>query len=251
MCPRRALGPNCNQPQQPSSIQHIHGTHHLPENTSFWLGRAPFCDSRVVAEGAGRALGEDDCLHEQRPDSFPAPVIQWHLLCSRNGLGEGLTQPTSKRGKLSVHVNLVFSPHFSRSRSPGADPQHCALDEGWDMGNTRGLGPILRKKRFYPSSNLLWLLFSVSLYTARYEGLDQAVQCDHYIQDRGMNVGCVLQNLSQAEYQDLNICVNGSAAAILLRPLYTTFRLHNLGNDSREATGDPCGHHTPQAHFLR
>lgn len=65
-----------------------------------------------------------------------------------------------------------------------------------------------------------------------YEGLDHAVQCDHYIQDRGTNVGCVLRNLSQAEYQDLNICVNGSAAATLLRPLYTTLRLHNLAKPS-------------------
>lgn len=76
------------------------------------------------------------------------------------------------------------------------------------------------------------------------------MQCDHYIQDHGINVGCVLQNLSQAEYQDLNICVNGSAAATLLRPLYTTLRLHNLGKDGREAKGDPRGHHTSQARFL-
>ncbi|XP_063272711.1 interleukin-13 receptor subunit alpha-2 [Prinia subflava] len=61
-----------------------------------------------------------------------------------------------------------------------------------------------------------------------YEGLEQAVQCDHYVQEHGVNVGCVLQNLSQAEYQDLNVCVNGSAAGTLLRPLYTTLRLHNL-----------------------
>ncbi|XP_014111881.1 PREDICTED: interleukin-13 receptor subunit alpha-2 isoform X2 [Pseudopodoces humilis] len=65
-----------------------------------------------------------------------------------------------------------------------------------------------------------------------YEGLDQAVQCDHYLQEHGINVGCVLQNLSQAEYQDLNVCVNGSAAATLLRPLYTTLRLHNLAKPS-------------------
>ncbi|NXS08751.1 I13R2 protein, partial [Neodrepanis coruscans] len=56
--------------------------------------------------------------------------------------------------------------------------------------------------------------------------------CDHYIQDHGVNVGCTLQNLSQAEYQDLNICVNGSAATTLLRPLYTTLRLHNLAKPS-------------------
>ncbi|NXI33689.1 I13R2 protein, partial [Sterrhoptilus dennistouni] len=80
-----------------------------------------------------------------------------------------------------------------------------------------------------------------------YQGLEQALQCGHYIQEQGINVGCVLQNLSQAEYQDLNICVNGSAAATLLRPLYTTLHLHNLGNDSREAAGDP---QTAQAHFL-
>ncbi|XP_053811830.1 interleukin-13 receptor subunit alpha-2 isoform X2 [Vidua chalybeata] len=65
-----------------------------------------------------------------------------------------------------------------------------------------------------------------------YEGLEQAVQCDHYIQDHGINLGCVLHNLSQAEYQDLNICVNGSAAASLLRPLYTTLHLHNLAKPS-------------------
>ncbi|XP_014810354.1 PREDICTED: interleukin-13 receptor subunit alpha-2 [Calidris pugnax] len=65
-----------------------------------------------------------------------------------------------------------------------------------------------------------------------YEGLDHAVQCDDYIQDRGINIGCRLQNLSQAEYQDLSICVNGSAAATLLRPLYVTLRLHNLAKPS-------------------
>ncbi|NWQ87460.1 I13R2 protein, partial [Burhinus bistriatus] len=63
-----------------------------------------------------------------------------------------------------------------------------------------------------------------------YEGLDCAAQCDDYIQDDGINIGCMLQNLSQAEYKDLSICVNGSAAATLLRPLYVTLRLHNLGN---------------------
>ncbi|XP_074457234.1 interleukin-13 receptor subunit alpha-2 isoform X2 [Larus michahellis] len=65
-----------------------------------------------------------------------------------------------------------------------------------------------------------------------YEGLDQAAQCDDYVQDHGLNMGCVLQNLSQAEYKDLRICVNGSAAATLLRPLYTTLRLHNLAKPS-------------------
>ncbi|NXK61046.1 I13R2 protein, partial [Sylvietta virens] len=61
-----------------------------------------------------------------------------------------------------------------------------------------------------------------------YEGLEQALQCDRYIQERGINVGCVLRNLSRAEYRDLHVCVNGSAASTLLRPLYTTLRLHNL-----------------------
>ncbi|KFV86449.1 Interleukin-13 receptor subunit alpha-2, partial [Struthio camelus australis] len=61
-----------------------------------------------------------------------------------------------------------------------------------------------------------------------YEGLDHAEQCDDYIQDHGINIGCMLQNLSQAEYKDLTICVNGSAAATLLRPLYVTVRLQNL-----------------------
>uniref|UniRef100_A0A803V7N0 Interleukin 13 receptor subunit alpha 2 n=1 Tax=Ficedula albicollis TaxID=59894 RepID=A0A803V7N0_FICAL len=65
-----------------------------------------------------------------------------------------------------------------------------------------------------------------------YEGLDRTVQCDRYIREHGINVGCVLQNLSQAEYRDLNVCVNGSAAATLLRPLYTTLRLHNLAKPS-------------------
>uniref|UniRef100_A0A8C5UGN7 Interleukin 13 receptor subunit alpha 2 n=1 Tax=Malurus cyaneus samueli TaxID=2593467 RepID=A0A8C5UGN7_9PASS len=65
-----------------------------------------------------------------------------------------------------------------------------------------------------------------------YDGLDNVVQCDHYIQEQGINVGCVLHNLSQAEYRDLNVCVNGSAAATLLRPLYTTLRLHNLAKPS-------------------
>ncbi|XP_027523482.1 interleukin-13 receptor subunit alpha-2 [Corapipo altera] len=65
-----------------------------------------------------------------------------------------------------------------------------------------------------------------------YEGLDQAAQCDHYIQDHGVNVGCTLRNLSQAEYQDLNICVNGSAAATPLRSLYSTLSLHNLAKPS-------------------
>lgn len=63
------------------------------------------------------------------------------------------------------------------------------------------------------------------------------MQCDDYIQDHDINIGCVLQNLSQAEYKDLNICVNGSVAATLLRPLYVTLRLHNLGNTSRKALG--------------
>ncbi|NXB70656.1 I13R2 protein, partial [Donacobius atricapilla] len=80
-----------------------------------------------------------------------------------------------------------------------------------------------------------------------YEGLEQAAQCGHYIQEHGINVGCVLHNLSQAEYQDLNICVNGSAAATLLRPLYTTLRLHNLGNGAGRQQGTQ---HTPQGHFL-
>ncbi|XP_071614155.1 interleukin-13 receptor subunit alpha-2 isoform X2 [Heliangelus exortis] len=61
-----------------------------------------------------------------------------------------------------------------------------------------------------------------------YEGLDHAAQCDHYIQDHGINIGCMLQNLSQAEYRDLSICVNGSAATILVQPLYITLHLHNL-----------------------
>uniref|UniRef100_A0A8B9M4D3 Type I cytokine receptor cytokine-binding domain-containing protein n=1 Tax=Accipiter nisus TaxID=211598 RepID=A0A8B9M4D3_9AVES len=65
-----------------------------------------------------------------------------------------------------------------------------------------------------------------------YEGLSHAVQCDDYIQDHDINIGCILQNLSQAEYKDLNICVNGSAAATLLRPLYVTLRLHNLAKPS-------------------
>ncbi|KFZ63184.1 Interleukin-13 receptor subunit alpha-2, partial [Antrostomus carolinensis] len=65
-----------------------------------------------------------------------------------------------------------------------------------------------------------------------YEGLDHAAQCDDYIQDHGINIGCMLQNLSQAEYKDLSICVNGSAAATLLRPLYVTLRLHNLAKPS-------------------
>ncbi|NXN28391.1 I13R2 protein, partial [Nycticryphes semicollaris] len=65
-----------------------------------------------------------------------------------------------------------------------------------------------------------------------YEGLDHTVQCDDYIQDQGINTGCILQNLSQAEYKDLSICVNGSVAATLLRPLYVTLRLHNLAKPS-------------------
>lgn len=65
-----------------------------------------------------------------------------------------------------------------------------------------------------------------------YEGLDHAEQCDDYIQDHGINIGCMLQNLSQAEYKDLSICVNGSAAATLLRPLYATLRLQNLAKPS-------------------
>ncbi|KFV47375.1 Interleukin-13 receptor subunit alpha-2, partial [Tyto alba] len=65
-----------------------------------------------------------------------------------------------------------------------------------------------------------------------YEGLGHAAQCDDYIQDHGINIGCVLQNLSQAEYKDLSVCVNGSAAATLLQPLYVTLRLHNLAKPS-------------------
>ncbi|XP_054497488.2 interleukin-13 receptor subunit alpha-2 isoform X2 [Agelaius phoeniceus] len=65
-----------------------------------------------------------------------------------------------------------------------------------------------------------------------YEGLEQAVQCAQYIQEQGLNLGCVLHNLSQAEYRDLHICVNGSAAGAQLRPLYSTLRLHNLAQPS-------------------
>ncbi|NXS99225.1 I13R2 protein, partial [Jacana jacana] len=65
-----------------------------------------------------------------------------------------------------------------------------------------------------------------------YEGLDHTAQCDDYIQDHGINTGCILQNLSQAEYKDLSVCVNGSVAATLLRPLYVTLRLHNLAKPS-------------------
>ncbi|XP_068025359.1 interleukin-13 receptor subunit alpha-2-like isoform X1 [Melanerpes formicivorus] len=65
-----------------------------------------------------------------------------------------------------------------------------------------------------------------------YEGLDQAAQCEDYIQEHGINTGCRLQNLSQAEYKDLSICVNGSGAAALLRPLYVTLRLQDLAKPS-------------------
>ncbi|KAM6413446.1 interleukin-13 receptor subunit alpha-2 [Rhynochetos jubatus] len=65
-----------------------------------------------------------------------------------------------------------------------------------------------------------------------YKGLDHAAQCDDYIQDNGINIGCRLQNLSQAEYKDLSVCVNGSAADTLLRPLYVTLRIHNLAKPS-------------------
>ncbi|KFW10986.1 Interleukin-13 receptor subunit alpha-2, partial [Eurypyga helias] len=51
-----------------------------------------------------------------------------------------------------------------------------------------------------------------------YEGLDHAAQCADYIQENGINIGCTLQNLSQAEYTDLRVCVNGSAGAAPLRP---------------------------------
>uniref|UniRef100_A0A8C6YP31 Interleukin 13 receptor subunit alpha 2 n=1 Tax=Nothoprocta perdicaria TaxID=30464 RepID=A0A8C6YP31_NOTPE len=68
-----------------------------------------------------------------------------------------------------------------------------------------------------------------------YEGLDHAEQCDHYIQDHGINIGCTLQNLSQAEYKDLTICVNGSSSATQLRPLYVTVRLQNLGKNPEQA----------------
>ncbi|KAM8800015.1 interleukin-13 receptor subunit alpha-2 [Eudromia elegans] len=65
-----------------------------------------------------------------------------------------------------------------------------------------------------------------------YEGLDHAEQCDRYIQERGVNLGCTLQNLRRAEYRDLSICVNGSAPAAPLRPLYVTLRLQNLAKPS-------------------
>ncbi|NWI11474.1 I13R2 protein, partial [Crypturellus soui] len=65
-----------------------------------------------------------------------------------------------------------------------------------------------------------------------YEGLEHAEQCDHYTQAHGINVGCTLQNLSQAEYKDLTICVNGSAATAQLRPFYITVRLQNLAKPS-------------------
>ncbi|NWY62771.1 I13R2 protein, partial [Chionis minor] len=65
-----------------------------------------------------------------------------------------------------------------------------------------------------------------------YEGLERAAQCHDYIQDDGINIGCMLQNLSRAEYKDLSVCVNGSAAAAPLRPFYVTLRLHNLAKPS-------------------
>lgn len=80
-----------------------------------------------------------------------------------------------------------------------------------------------------PRSCLSVCLSVCSLTAPRYEGLGQAVQCEDYIQDQGINTGCRLQNLSQAEYKELSICVNGSGAATLLRPLYVTLRLQDLG----------------------
>ncbi|KAF2975936.1 hypothetical protein EK904_008993 [Melospiza melodia maxima] len=80
-----------------------------------------------------------------------------------------------------------------------------------------------------------------------YEGLEQTTQCAQYIQEQGLNLGCVLRNLSQAEYRDLHICVNGSAAAAQLRPLYSTLRLHNLGKAARAAAGTLLASTQPRA----
>lgn len=152
------------------------------------------------------------------------------------------------------------SPHFSHSRSPG---DRCITLCFGSLGRGQGWDRYRRYSRL--RSNLkekglthvvtaiaLVIFFFFFLFSTRYEGLDQAAQCDDYVQDHGLNMGCVLQNLSQAEYKDLRICVNGSAAATLLRPLYTTLRLHNLGNAGGEAegSGDPPGHRAPKAHIL-
>ncbi|XP_051824271.1 interleukin-13 receptor subunit alpha-2 [Antechinus flavipes] len=61
-----------------------------------------------------------------------------------------------------------------------------------------------------------------------YKGLDRAVQCADYIESNGRHVGCQFPSMELAEYQDFNICVNGSSLALPLRASYFSFQLQNI-----------------------
>lgn len=58
------MGTTCSQPEQFSSTQYIRGTRHLRKNFNFGLGGDLSATPVSVADNAGRALGEHDCLHE-------------------------------------------------------------------------------------------------------------------------------------------------------------------------------------------
>ncbi|XP_006260087.3 interleukin-13 receptor subunit alpha-2 isoform X2 [Alligator mississippiensis] len=61
-----------------------------------------------------------------------------------------------------------------------------------------------------------------------YAGLGDLAQCADYIWTRGKTTGCQLLNLRQAEYLDINICVNGSAEPAQLQPSYFILQIKNL-----------------------
>ncbi|XP_038604520.1 interleukin-13 receptor subunit alpha-2 isoform X5 [Tachyglossus aculeatus] len=63
-----------------------------------------------------------------------------------------------------------------------------------------------------------------------YHGLAQAQVCEDYILAGGRHVGCRFPSLQEAEYQDFNICVNGSFSSppTSLQPTYFTLQLQNI-----------------------
>ncbi|XP_072483001.1 interleukin-13 receptor subunit alpha-2 isoform X1 [Notamacropus eugenii] len=61
-----------------------------------------------------------------------------------------------------------------------------------------------------------------------YEGLDRALQCADYIESNGRHLGCRFPSVELADYQDFNICVNGSSVTLPLRASYFSFQLQNI-----------------------
>lgn len=82
-------------------------------------------------------------------------------------------------------------------------------------------------------------------HASRYAGLGDPAQCADYIWTRGKTTGCQLLNLRQAEYLDINICVNGSAEPAQLQPSYFILQIKNLGEaggSARPLLRLRCGH---------